>query len=153
MEQLVITRSFNAPIETVWDAFVNPRKLKDWWSPIGMNSFHISVDLKTNGLFIYCFEDGEGHQFWGRGEYKEISKPNKLSYLDSFSDPEGYPVPPSYFGMVGDDILNTLVEFTFTQSGDMTIMKMVGENPYDESMSEDMTNGWNSMFDKLDSIL
>ena len=49
--------------------------------------------------------------------------------------------------------MNTLVEFTFTQSGDMTIVKMVGENPYDESMLDNMTTGWNSMFDKLDSIL
>ena len=28
-------------------------------------------------------------------------------------------------------------------------MRITGENPYDDSMTENMTQGWNSMFDKL----
>ena len=42
-----------------------------------------------------------------------------------------------------------LVEFAFTAKGDKTDMRITGENPYDDSMTENMTQGWNSMFDKL----
>ena len=32
-------------------------------------------------------------------------------------------------------------------------MTIAGDNYFDDSMTEDMTKGWNSMFDKLDPIL
>jgi hypothetical protein len=45
------------------------------------------------------------------------------------------------------------VEFSLTENGGVTLMKMVGENPYDDSMLEDMTKGWSGMFDKLEILL
>ncbi len=155
MQTLIIERKFDAPIEKVWDAFTNPAVLKQWFVPADMSNIFISVDEKEGGLFRYCFkshEEGET-EFWGRGIYQKIEKPNYLSYLDSFTDAEGNDVPPSHFGMPGDEIVETLVEFFFTSEGDKTTLKMVAENPFDEKMTADMTEGWNSMFGNLVSVL
>lgn len=150
MKKLIIERSFNAPIEKVWDAFTNPEVLKLWFTPPAMSNSFISTELKEGGMFRYCFKMNEGDaEFWGRGIYQKIDAPNYLSYLDSFTDADGNDVSPSYFGMPGDEIVETLVEFFFTSDGNTTTLKLVGENPFDEKMTEDMTSGWNGMFDNL----
>jgi uncharacterized protein YndB with AHSA1/START domain len=152
MKKLTLEREFDAPIEKVWEAFTTPKILSKWWSPEGMTSSHISVDLREGGLFRYCMKWDKG-EVWGLGEYKSITKLALLSYYDTFSDAKGTPVPPSHYGMPGDKIERLLVEIIFSVHGNKTHMKLSGENPHDEKMTADMSKGWNSMFDKLDKLL
>ena len=55
--------------------------------------------------------------------------------------------------MPGDEIIETLNEITFVSEGDKTNMIMVGDNPFDDAITEEMTKSWHSMFDKLDTNL
>ena len=55
--------------------------------------------------------------------------------------------------MPGEEIIESLVEFSLTEENGVTTMKMVGENPHDDSLLESMTEGWNGMFDKLEALL
>jgi uncharacterized protein YndB with AHSA1/START domain len=159
MKKLTIKRIFNAPIEKIWNAFTDQNILKNWWSPQGMTSSFLTVELKVGGVFRFCFKGNDGtemadKEFWGCGEYTKIEKPNKLSYYDSFSDAEGNPVPPSYYGISGkNEIEKLLIELTFIEKEGKTCMQFVGENSYDDSMTEDITKGWNEMFNKLDKLL
>lgn len=153
MKTLTITRTFSAPIDTVWNAFTNADTLKKWWAPPGMTCSHASINLAEGGLFRYCFQGEDGKEFWGRGVYQTIKKPKVLSYLDTFTDSEGTPVPPSYFGMEGDEVVETLAEFHFHEDGDRTTMTLTGENYFDDAMTEEMTKGWNGMFDNLAKLL
>jgi uncharacterized protein YndB with AHSA1/START domain len=153
MKKLTLERSLHAPIEKVWEALTDANKLKKWWSPADFNTADISVDLKEGGIFKYCFKNSEGQEFWGRGVYQTIEVPKFLSWLDTFADAKGNPVPPSYYGMPGDAIVEAMVEFSLTANGDMTNMKMIGDDPHDDSMLEDMKKGWNGMFDKLETLL
>lgn len=153
MEKITIERTFNAPIEKVFEAFTNPEILRMWWAPKTMSNSFLSADVKEGGLLRYCFKlDDGGEEYWGRGIYVKIENPSYLSYKDCFTDNEGYDVPSSYYGMKdskSEEITETLVEFFFSTDGAMTTVKMVGENPYDEKMASDMIDGWNGMFDNL----
>jgi len=148
-KKLIIERSFNAPVSKVWAAFTTSEILAKWWSPAGMTNYHASTDVREGGEFRYCFANSEGEKFRGKGVYQKIVEPSYLSYLDYFTDPDGNPVAPSHYGIPGDNPAPTFVEFEFTARGNQTEMRITGENPYDESMTESMTQGWNSMFDKL----
>ncbi len=153
MKKLTLERSFSAPIEEIWEALTNENELRKWWCPPSMEASHISVDLKKGGLFRYCFKGSEGQEFWGRGVYQKIEQPQFLSFLDTFTDSQGNPVPSSHYGMAGEEIIEALAEFTLTEENGITTMKMVGENPHDDSILEDMTRGWNGMFDKLEKLV
>ncbi len=153
MKKLTLERLLSAPIEKVWEALTNVDKLKKWWSPTGMESSHISVDLKKGGVFRYCHRASDGKEFWGRGVYQTIEQPKFLSFLDTFTDSQGNPVPSSHYEMSGEEIIESLVEFSLTVNNGVTTMKMVGDNPYDDSMLEEMKKGWNGMFDKLEVLL
>ena len=138
MEKLIIERKFNAPIEKIWKEFTTAALLKKWWSPETMNASYITVDLKKEGLFRFCFKDTTDKEFWGRGMYQKINEPTYFSYIDTFTDVEGNVVPPSYFGMEGDKIIESLVEFEFSTEGATTAMKMTMDNYYDTAMTKDM---------------
>lgn len=153
MKKLTIERSFSSPIGKVWEALTDEDKLKKWWYPSGMEASHISVDLQQGGAFRYCFRASDGKEFWGRGIYQTIEQPKLLSFLDTFTDAQGNPVPSSHYGMPGEEIIESLVEFNLTTDDGVTTMKMVGDNPHDDSMLEDMKNSWNGMFDKLEKLL
>lgn len=158
MEKLSLEWTFEAPIEKVWKALTEADELKKWWCPDGFTAADISVDLKEGGIFRYCFK-GEGDlAFWGRGVYQKIEEPKFLSYLDTFTDSDGNPVPASHYGIPGNEVVETMVELSLsseakTTDGEVTKIKMLAENPYDESMLEDMKKGWNGMFEKLRGIL
>ena len=55
--------------------------------------------------------------------------------------------------MFGTEVIESLVEFNLTRAGGITTMKMIGDDPYDDSLLEDTTKGWNGMFDKLEVLL
>lgn len=152
-KQLIIKRSFNAEINKVWQAFITPEILTKWWYPQGMSNRHISSDVRPGGKFHYCFKSEEGTEYWGLGIYQTIKEPTYLSYIDSFSDAEGNLVAPAYYGIPGDKIMQTLIEVTLKQNGQQTEVTLTMENPYDESMTESMTQGWNSMLDHLNQNL
>lgn len=153
MEKLTLERSFSASIEKTWEALTNPEELRKWWCPLGFEAANISVDFREGGIFRYCFKNAAGQAFCGRGVYERIEKPTFLSFLDTFTDSDGNPVPSSHYGMAGQEVVESLVEFSLSSENGITTMKMVGENPHDDATLEDMAKGWNGMFDKLEALL
>lgn len=153
--RLIISRSFATQIEQVWEAFVNPVILKQWWFPAGMTCSFIGVDLKVHGLFIYAFENSDGNECWGRAMYDRIVIPTFLSYTETFSDSEGNPVPPSFYGLLGDMTVETYTEIEFTFSDNATHINFTVHNDTDDtsSMIEGRLQVWNDMFDRLEKLL
>ena len=47
-------------------------------------------------------------------------------------------MPSSHYGMSGEEIIEALVEFSLTEENGITKMTMVGDNPHDDSILEDM---------------
>ena len=48
---LRLRRTFEAPRETVFDAFTKPDELAKWWGPKGMTTPVAEVDLRTGGAY------------------------------------------------------------------------------------------------------
>ena len=69
----------------------------------------------------------EGKEYWGRGIYQEIIPFERLVTTDSFSDEKGNPVPPSYYGMASDYLLELLITVTFEKDGNKTKMTLQHE--------------------------
>ncbi len=89
MKPFEITRVFDAPRERVWQAWTEPERLKKWWGPKGFEVTHCKVDLRPGGIMHYCLRAPDGSEMWGRFVYREIVKPERLIWINSFSDPKG----------------------------------------------------------------
>lgn len=87
--ELVMERVFNAPRELVFKAWTEPEHLAHWWGPKGWTLPVCTVDLRPGGEWHYCMRGPEGEESWGKATYREIVPPERLVYVDTFSDAEG----------------------------------------------------------------
>lgn len=152
--ELIITRVFDAPRQILFEAFTNPVHLKNWWAPKGFSTTFCSVDLKIGGLFRYCMTSPDGNDFWGRGIYKEINKPNLIVYSDCFTDKDGNPVPPSHYGMQLTTIQESIVEITFEEVMQSTKVTLKYSRMTELGQEREMAEqGWNDMLDALENFI
>lgn len=84
-----ISRVFDAPRDLVWRAWTDPTLLPQWWGPKGFKVTYHKLDLRPGGTFHYCMQSEQGQEMWGKFRYREIEKPNRLIFINSFSDKEG----------------------------------------------------------------
>jgi uncharacterized protein YndB with AHSA1/START domain len=156
--ELVITRSFNAPRDLVFKVWSEAEHLKNWWGPIGFKLGVFGFDFRPGGFFHYNMLSPEGHEMWGKFVYHEIKSPEKIVFVNSFSDPEGNIVRAAFSATFPLEIRNLL---TFTEIEGKTTITMRGgpinvseeELNFFKGMFESMKQGFGGTFDQLDEYL
>jgi uncharacterized protein YndB with AHSA1/START domain len=149
-EQVVITRVFNAPRGVVFKAWTDCERLKRWWGPKGFTAPLCKIDPRTEGVFHNCMRSPDGSDFCGKGVYREIVEPERISFTDFFVDGSGNPVPATHYGMSPDWPQETLVTVTFAENDGQTVLTLkhsLGSVPVSERNL--WRQGWNESLDKL----
>lgn len=159
-EQFVITRTFDAPISTVFEMWTDPKHFSQWLPPTGFTMEFISVNIKTGGSSSYRMSNGAGVTMYGRADYREITRPSRIVYTQQFCDEKGaisrHPMAPTW----PETMLTTV---TLAEDGpDKTRVRVVWE-PYGKTTAAElevfikarggMTQGWTGSFDKLEDYL
>ena len=84
----------------MWKAWTEAERLKQWWGPKGFVVTQLKIDLRPGGSMHYCLRMPDGGEMWGKFVYKEIKAPERLVFMNSFSDPKGglthHPMSPSW---------------------------------------------------------
>jgi uncharacterized protein YndB with AHSA1/START domain len=157
-ERLVITRVFDAPRELVFRAWTEPDHLAQWWGPKGFKVKVVKLDLRPGGIFHYYLHAAGGAEMWGRFIYSEVKPPERLVYINSFSDPEGNITRAPFAGNWPLEMLNIV---TFEERDGKTTLTLTGApvNASDEeretykSHHSSMHQGFGGTFDQLDAYL
>ncbi|WP_240417792.1 SRPBCC family protein [Paenibacillus periandrae] len=156
--ELVITRTFQAPRELVFKVWTEAEHLKHWWGPTGFTIHVAKADIRPGGVFHYCMKAAEGHEMWGKFVYHEIVSPEKIVFVNSFSDEEGNIVRAPFSQTFPLEIYNV---FTFTEEQGTTTITLQG-GPIDateeellffHSMRGSMQQGFAGTFSQLDDYL
>lgn len=147
---ILINRTFNLPLATVWKAWTDPESCKKWWGPEGYSCPDCNIDFKVGGKYLNAMQGPDGKKIWSTGTYKEIIPLKKIVNTDSFADSDGNVVPASYYKMPGDWDMELIVTVEFEEVDGKTNMRLqhVGLPP---DINNDCMEGWQSMFDKLES--
>lgn len=146
-----IKRTFDLPVEKVWQAFTEPETFKRWWGPTGFTCPSSSIDLKPGGKYLHCMKSPDGQEFWSTGVYKEIVPYEKIVCTDSFSDEKGNIIPASDLNMPGEWPEELLVTVLFKEIEGRTAMD-VEQVAIPIEMYDDCITGWQQCFDKLAEI-
>lgn len=85
-ETLVYTREFNAPRELVFKAWTEAERLAQWWGPKGFKINVEKLEVVPNGVFHYYMETPDGKKMWGKFTYLEVVAPERLVFINGFSD-------------------------------------------------------------------
>jgi uncharacterized protein YndB with AHSA1/START domain len=154
----VISRVFDAPRELVWKAFTDPEHMKHWWGPKGFTVRAAKMDFRPGGSYHYCLRSPDGQDMWGKFVYREIAAPERLVFVNSFSDENGgltrHPMSPTW-------PLEMLSTFTFTEQDGKTTFT-IWWSPLNASDAElktfeegrkGMQQGWGGTLDQLEVYL
>ena len=49
IKEIEFERTYDAPIEVVWQAWTDPEQLKEWWDPDNVSIPECEVDLRVVG--------------------------------------------------------------------------------------------------------
>ena len=158
-EDFVIERTFDIPRDLMWKMWTDPAHLARWWGPKGFTVSHCKVDLRPGGVFHYGLRAPDGQEIWGKFVYREIAAPERIVFVDSFSDERGGITRHPLHSEWPLEMLTTLL---FEDAGSGRIKVTLSWVPINESDAErktfddgrgSMTQGWAGTFDKLEHYL
>lgn len=154
----VISRTFDAARDVVWGAFTDPEMMRQWWGPKGVTIIASTMDLRPGGTYHYGMRTQDGTQMWGRMAYREIVAPERIQFVNSFSDAQGgltrHPLGPTW-------PIEMLSTFRFEEAGGKTTFTVtwLPLNPTAEERAtfdgghDSMKQGWTGTLDQLASYL
>ncbi|OYO28829.1 SRPBCC domain-containing protein [Janthinobacterium sp. PC23-8] len=87
--EFVITQTFEAPRELVFQSWREPERLLQWWGPVGFELSVLALEFKPGGMFHYGMRADNGYEMWGKFVYQAIAAPEKVVFVSSFADQEG----------------------------------------------------------------
>ena len=76
--EVVVTRTFDAPVRLVFEAWTRPELFRRWWVPrsMGMTLRSCEMDVRTGGKYRLVFGDDPANPIAFFGKYLEVV-PNK----------------------------------------------------------------------------
>ncbi|WP_428310299.1 SRPBCC family protein [Hydrocarboniphaga sp.] len=154
----VISRDFPLPRERVWKAWSDAAELRQWWGPKGCVLDLLRFEFKAGGLAHYAMRFDGAPPMWGRFNYRDISAPERLVWLNSFANEHGGIARAPFSEDCPLEIEN---EVTFTGHGGLTTITLrarpfgatAAEQAYFEQLHESLAEGYGGTFDQLSAHL
>jgi uncharacterized protein YndB with AHSA1/START domain len=155
--ELIITRTFNAPRKLVYKAFSEAEALAQWWGPKGAKIEVNKLDFKPGGIFHYSMQSPMG-EMWGRFHYMEIVELERIVFTNSFSDKDGNITRAPFSNDFPLEIMNIL---TLNEQEGKTTVTLKGspinateaEINFFTNMFSGMREGFGGTFDQLEEYL
>jgi uncharacterized protein YndB with AHSA1/START domain len=153
----VVSRVFDAPRRLVWKAWTDPEHMQ-WCGPKGATIRRVKFDFRPGGLFHYGMRPPAGNEMWGKWAIREIAEPERLVFVNSFSDEAGglarHPMSATW-------PLETLSTITFAERDGKTLLTVqwLPVNATESEIAtfnaghESMKGGWTGMLDQLADCL
>jgi uncharacterized protein YndB with AHSA1/START domain len=141
-QEVVVTRTFDAPRELVFKAYTDPELIPQWWGPKNEKITVAQMEVRPGGIWHFVEQDPQGNQYGFHGVYHEIKSPERLIFTFEF---EGFP---------GHVLLQTI---TFTEQGgktfltDQSVYQSVADR--DGMVQSGMEVGASESMDKLAEFL
>jgi uncharacterized protein YndB with AHSA1/START domain len=83
---MVISHRYNAPIDTLWNAYLQTEILEKWWAPEPYKAIVISNDFRVGGRLHYYMLSPEGERHYCIAEYLSVEDKKSYEVLDAFCD-------------------------------------------------------------------
>lgn len=111
--ELILTRTYAAPIALLWRAWTDPAHIARWWGPQGFGGDGCKVELRAGGAFDLILTAPDGVRYPCRGTFVEVVAEQRLVFDGEATEghPCGAGLPP-----------RARVTVTFTSQGEHTLL-------------------------------
>ena len=134
--QVVVERTFSAPRERVFRAWIDPSLMEKWFAPVTMKPVGIEANVVVGGSYRIGMRHQDGTIHYARGKYIEILPPERLVFTWAWEteSPE----------------VDSLVTVEFFEQGDSTRVVLRHEQLTTLSSQESHRRGWEGCLRHLD---
>jgi len=142
--EILITRSFNAPREAVWDCHTKPELVRRWMlGPAGWTMPVCEIDLRVGGKYRYEWAHADGRSMGMGGAFQDVQAPARLVSTEMFDD-----------NWTGGETLNTL-EFSENngKTTSMMLVRYASKDARDGALKTGMTDGMEAGYQRVDALL
>lgn len=136
-DELLITRTFDAPASVVFSLWSKPEHMKRWMGPENFTCPEAEMDFRVGGTYRAMIKSAEQGENWFTGVYREIVANKRLVFTFRWNN-EG----PS----AG---VETLVTITFEQRNGKTVQTFHQTPFLNVERRDSHVGGWSSAFNKL----
>jgi uncharacterized protein YndB with AHSA1/START domain len=88
--EIELTRVFDAPRELVFEACTKPEHVARWWGPRDSTLVVCEMDFRPGGGWRFVSRGPDGSEFGFRGEYREITPPERVVQTFEFDGAPGH---------------------------------------------------------------
>ena len=81
--EMVVSRLIKAPAALVFNAWIQPRQLEQWWGPNGFKTTVHEMDVQEGGITRIVMHGSDGVDYPNKFVYTDIQAGNLLSYTHS----------------------------------------------------------------------
>lgn len=152
-DAIVIERTFDAPVATIWDMWTRPMHFRAWCGPMGAAVPIAEMDVRVGGARRIAMEVQTPNgpmTMWFVGEYRQVDPTDRLVYTESLADEAGRVLSPVEAGLPEGHPEVTEVVVEFVDLGGTTHVVMTHRGvPADSGGA----TGWTMAFDKLATYL
>jgi uncharacterized protein YndB with AHSA1/START domain len=139
--ELVMTRTFDAPRELVFEAHTSCEHMKNWWGPRKYEIVECDIDFRPGGTWrVVHRAPAEEHVF--SGEYREIVPPERITWTFEWGGAPGH-VSVETLTMEEHDGKTTITAISVFDSVE----------DRDGMIQSGMEEGANETYDRLDEYL
>ena len=140
--EIVMTRTFDAPRELIWEALSKPEHMREWWGPRGFTMPICEMDFGPGGAYRFVQQGPDGAEYGFRGEYREIVPPERITWTFEF---EGMP------GSISVDTMTLTEEDGQTTITTTSVFDSVEQR--DGMLESGMETGAAETYDRLAELL
>ena len=148
--EVLVKRSFDAPVELVWRAYMEPDLMRRWCSGYpGWSMPVCEMDMRVGGQYRWRWRNDEnGQEFGFTGEVLEVVPHARLVHTQIFD-------PGDLGGSMGGE--PSIITVTFQEANGITNMttsiKYASKADRDAAFSTGMTDGMEYSYKQLDDVL
>lgn len=158
MAEFIITKQLNASKQQVFNAWSKAESMEQWWGPKGSKTIIKEFNLQPEGVFHYYLQSAGGQKMWGKFIYQEVMVPDKIVFVNSFSDESGNITRAPFSQTWPLEISNTIM---FEENNGTTTLSLKGspinasqeEQETFEANFENVRMGFTGTFDQLVNFL
>jgi uncharacterized protein YndB with AHSA1/START domain len=143
---LVLERTFDAPIELVWQAWTDPIQLQQWWGPKCFTNPVCRADVRPGGAIYIEMRAPDGTIYPMGGTYEEVVKFERIVFKSAALDEKGNPK------------FEIQTSVTFAEANGKTALKLEAKvlnmtSADAEQHLGGMRMGWSQSLDRLGALV
>jgi uncharacterized protein YndB with AHSA1/START domain len=144
-----IERTFDAPLDLIWQMWTDPAHVAVWYGPEGASVEVVRMEVRVGGgrlVAMHVETPGGRRDMWFTGEFREVVEGKRLVYTESMGDEHGKVLTPAELGLPESHPTTTEVRVELEETAGHTTMVMTHVGiPADSPGAA----GWTMAFDKL----